>query len=109
MTDNKLENVNVETHLMVGDPRQLVRGRLHYMLTLALGTMLVIHVLLALTLFLCTRQLQDVAKETHADQIVVGTHGRGILGRTLLGSVSTYLTQHSETPVTVVRRQDGQK
>eukprot|EP00045_Choanoeca_perplexa_P010878 m.112932 g.112932 ORF g.112932 m.112932 type:complete len:154 (+) comp15427_c2_seq1:40-501(+) len=74
MADNKPENIKVETHLMAGDPRQL---------------------------------LQDVAKEKQADQIVVGTHGRGILGRTLLGSVSTYLTQHSETPVTVVRRQDG--
>eukprot|EP00730_Choanoeca_flexa_P017520 TRINITY_DN8451_c0_g1_i2.p1 TRINITY_DN8451_c0_g1~~TRINITY_DN8451_c0_g1_i2.p1 ORF type:complete len:154 (+),score=6.90 TRINITY_DN8451_c0_g1_i2:140-601(+) len=74
MNEHKLPDVKVETHLVPGDPRQV---------------------------------LQDVAKETGSDQIVVGTHGRGILGRTLLGSVSTYLTQHSETPVTVVRNTDG--
>ena len=54
-------------------------------------------------------QLPELAKEYKADQIVVGTHGRGFLGRTLLGSVSSYLSQHSEVPVTIVRGQRKQE
>jgi len=39
-----------------------------------------------------------------ADLIVVGTHGRGALGRVVLGSVATKVVQHAHCPVVVVRR-----
>ncbi|EDQ90503.1 uncharacterized protein MONBRDRAFT_24350 [Monosiga brevicollis MX1] len=46
--------------------------------------------------------LTDMASTKSADQVVVGTHGRGFLGRAIMGSVSSYLTHHSPVPVTVV-------
>jgi nucleotide-binding universal stress UspA family protein len=48
-------------------------------------------------------QLPELATSKQAQQIVVGTHGRGALGRAILGSVSSFLTQNCDTPVTVVR------
>ena len=44
-----------------------------------------------------------VAKDVLADVVVVGSHGRGLLGRAVLGSVSDYVTRHAPCPVLVVR------
>eukprot|EP01147_Barroeca_monosierra_P006476 gene6476-9351_t len=44
----------------------------------------------------------EYAKRQNADEIVVGSHGKGFLTRSLLGSVSTYLCHNSPVPVTVV-------
>jgi nucleotide-binding universal stress UspA family protein len=42
------------------------------------------------------------AERLHAELIVVGSHGRGALGRALLGSVSEGLVRRSALPVLVV-------
>jgi nucleotide-binding universal stress UspA family protein len=39
----------------------------------------------------------------NADLIVVGTHGRGRVGRALLGSVSTGVVHHAACDVLIVR------
>jgi nucleotide-binding universal stress UspA family protein len=38
-----------------------------------------------------------------ADLIVVGTHGRGRVGRLVLGSVSDHVVRHAPCPVLIVR------
>ena len=45
----------------------------------------------------------EAAHAEGADMIVVGTHGRGGIGRFLLGSVSEYVVRHAPVPVLVVR------
>jgi nucleotide-binding universal stress UspA family protein len=47
--------------------------------------------------------LTDEAKESGADLIVVGTHGRNATKRLALGSVSTNVVQHATVDVLVVR------
>ena len=47
----------------------------------------------------------DVAKEWHADLIVVGSHGRKGLDRFLMGSVSEAIVRHAHCSVEVVRTQ----
>jgi len=42
------------------------------------------------------------AAELEADLIVVGSHGRGVLGRALIGSVSEGVTRRGERPVLIV-------
>jgi nucleotide-binding universal stress UspA family protein len=55
-------------------------------------------------------ELCRLAAEEAADVVVVGSHGRGVLKRVLLGSVSDYLVHHSPCPVLVVRGPgDGQE
>ncbi|MFM7068410.1 MAG: universal stress protein [Actinomycetes bacterium] len=45
------------------------------------------------------------ATELHADVIVVGSHGYGLLKRVAIGSVSEYVVHHADVPVVVVRHQ----
>jgi nucleotide-binding universal stress UspA family protein len=47
------------------------------------------------------------AAEQGFDLIVVGSHGRGLLARTFLGSVSSYVAHHAPCPVLVVRAESG--
>ena len=49
--------------------------------------------------------LVDASK--NANMIVVGTRGRGAIGRALLGSVSTGLLHHAQCPVAVVHSREG--
>jgi nucleotide-binding universal stress UspA family protein len=39
----------------------------------------------------------------HADMVIVGSHGRGAVGRLFLGSVSEHVVRHAPCPVLVVR------
>jgi universal stress protein A len=52
----------------------------------------------------------DAARAEQADLIVVGSHGRGVVSRFLIGSVSDHVVRHASVPVLVVRphRIDGQ-
>ena len=49
------------------------------------------------------RAIAHCAEEANADLIVVGTHGRGTVGRALRGSVSAGLLHHAPCDVLVVR------
>lgn len=44
-----------------------------------------------------------VARDIDADVVVMGSHGRGVLKRVVLGSVSEYVIHHAPCPVLVVR------
>ena len=52
-------------------------------------------------------KILDCAAEWDADLIVVGSHGRTVLGRFLMGSVSEAVTRHAKCSVQVVRIKDG--
>ncbi len=47
------------------------------------------------------------AQETHADLIVMGTHGRGGLTRAVFGSVADRVVRRANCPVTVLRATPG--
>ena len=47
--------------------------------------------------------LLDLADELSVDAILMATHGRGGLPRTVLGSVANYVVQHATIPVLLVR------
>jgi nucleotide-binding universal stress UspA family protein len=49
----------------------------------------------------------DAAQSEGADVIVVGSHGRGALGRALIGSVSDQVVRRAPCPVLVVRSTIG--
>jgi nucleotide-binding universal stress UspA family protein len=44
-----------------------------------------------------------LATERKSDVIVLGSHGRNLLQRLLVGSVATYVVNHADCPVFVVR------
>jgi nucleotide-binding universal stress UspA family protein len=46
----------------------------------------------------------EAARAESADMIVLGSHGRGTIGRLLLGSVSQHVVRHASVPVVVVPR-----
>jgi nucleotide-binding universal stress UspA family protein/predicted phosphoribosyltransferase len=48
------------------------------------------------------KEIVSVAKERRVDLIVIGTHGRRGLARTVLGSVAEKVVRHSPVPVLVV-------
>jgi len=54
-------------------------------------------------------EICEAAKETGADLIVMGTHGRGLVGRTLLGSVAQGVIRLSPVPVLTVGSGGEQK
>ena len=45
----------------------------------------------------------EAAQSEGADMIIVGSHGRGTLGRALIGSVSDQVVRHAPCPILVVR------
>ncbi len=45
----------------------------------------------------------EAALSEEADLVLVGSHGRGVLGRLLMGSVSAHVVAHAPCPVLVVR------
>ena len=47
--------------------------------------------------------LLEVLEEEGCDGVIMGSHGRGLIGRTLLGSVSQQMLQHAPVPVTFVK------
>ena len=47
--------------------------------------------------------LLEVLEEEGCEGVIMGSHGRGLLGRTLLGSVSQHMLQHAPVPVTFVK------
>ena len=51
----------------------------------------------------------EEAERWHADLIVVGSHGRGFWGRTLLGSTSDSVLHHAPCSVLVVRKKQDVK
>jgi nucleotide-binding universal stress UspA family protein len=48
-------------------------------------------------------EISNVANEIGADLIVMGTHGRGALGRVLLGSVAQTVVRSATQPVLTIR------
>ena len=49
----------------------------------------------------------EAAEAEHADMVLVGSHGRGPVGRLLLGSVSEFVVRNAPCPVLVVRPREG--
>ncbi|KAJ7558012.1 hypothetical protein O6H91_04G021400 [Diphasiastrum complanatum] len=46
----------------------------------------------------------DFLEESHADMLVIGSHGYGTMKRALLGSVSDYCARYAKCPVLVVKK-----
>ncbi len=49
------------------------------------------------------REILDCAKREQVDLIVMGSKNRGVFSRTLLGSVSNKVVNHSEVSVLIVK------
>jgi nucleotide-binding universal stress UspA family protein len=49
----------------------------------------------------------EAAEAEHADMILVGSHGRGAVGRLFLGSVSEHVVRNAPCPVLVVRPRES--
>ena len=43
-----------------------------------------------------------IADHEHADMIIMGTRGQGLVKKAVLGSVSDYVARHADRPVLVV-------
>jgi nucleotide-binding universal stress UspA family protein len=52
------------------------------------------------------KEVVDLAEELEADLIVVGTRGRSVIGRALMGSVSDSVVHQARCPVVVARSQE---
>jgi nucleotide-binding universal stress UspA family protein len=52
---------------------------------------------------LAAQEILRVADERGVDQIVMGTHGRGVVGSLLLGSVAQRVVHQAKVPVLLVR------
>jgi nucleotide-binding universal stress UspA family protein len=52
--------------------------------------------------------IASFARDVHADLIVMGTHGRGAVGRFFLGSVAERVLRIAPCPVLTTRGADGQ-
>lgn len=48
-------------------------------------------------------QILKAVKKSKAHMVVMGTHGHGLLGRAIMGSVATKLVAESEVPVLLVK------
>ena len=55
------------------------------------------------------RLIVEAAREWGANLIIVGSHGRGFWGRTLVGSVSNSVIHHAPCSVFVVRERNPKK
>jgi nucleotide-binding universal stress UspA family protein len=49
----------------------------------------------------------SAAEAEHADMVLVGSHGRGAVGRFFLGSVSEHVVRNAPCPVLVVRPREA--
>jgi nucleotide-binding universal stress UspA family protein len=49
----------------------------------------------------------EAAQSERADMVLVGSHGRGAVGRFFLGSVSEHVVRHAPCPVLVVRPKES--
>jgi nucleotide-binding universal stress UspA family protein len=49
----------------------------------------------------------EAAEAEHVEMIVVGSHGRGAVGRFFIGSVSEHVVRHAPCPVLVVRPREA--
>jgi nucleotide-binding universal stress UspA family protein len=49
----------------------------------------------------------SAAEAEHVDMVLVGSHGRGAVGRFFLGSVSEHVVRHAPCPVLVVRPREA--
>lgn len=49
----------------------------------------------------------EAAEAEHADMVLVGSHGRGAVGRLFLGSVSEHVVRNAPCPVLVVRPREA--
>ncbi len=49
------------------------------------------------------KEIIDAAKAEHSHLIVMGTHGRDLIGRALMGSVAQRVVAHSTVPVLLVK------
>ena len=52
---------------------------------------------------LVVKEIVDAAKNEHVNLIVMGTHGRGLVGRALMGSVAQRVVANSTIPVLLVK------
>ena len=51
-------------------------------------------------------QIVKAADTHHADFVIIGSRGHGVLRRTILGSVSGYVLHHSHVPVLICKHED---
>jgi nucleotide-binding universal stress UspA family protein len=52
-------------------------------------------------------QIVSAAEAEHIDMVIVGSHGRGAVGRLFLGSVSEHVVRNAPCPVLVVRPRES--